>query len=154
MKTKELIERVNVIKGIDAVDDGDKVNFYEAGQDFPFYVIRKDATGYGNGASNFNTIRNSTLTRIICVATAISEYLETPIAEREEPKLYNIIFPAIGLDFNPRCLQRYNLPLDGFKLDSSSFEFVKKHPELYAFTEKEIKAIDERYMVFAEEVKG
>jgi len=78
---------------------------------------------------------------------------KTPLAEREEEKIYNVILPLDGEIRQTRYLQRIEAGMTGFKFDNSNYNFVKSNPELYVFTEQEIKDIDERYFLFAEEVK-
>ena len=58
-----------------------------------------------------------------------------------------------GVTYQTRYLQRIELGMKNFKFDNSSYGFVKSNPELYAFTEQEIKDIDERYLAFKVEVK-
>ena len=90
MKTKELINRVNGVKGIDAYNEDHRVNFYEIGQTFPFYTMDKKNVDFGQGVSNFANLRDTNMSRLSYVIDAIREYLETPLAEREEEKLYRL----------------------------------------------------------------
>ena len=78
---------------------------------------------------------------------------KTPLAEREEEKLYNIIFPTIQRDGNFIYMARDNSNGDPLGIDWSSAHYMKCKPSSFAFTEQEIKDIDERYFLFAEEVK-
>ena len=81
------------------------------------------------------------------------ELAKTPPAEREEEKLYNVIFPTIQRDGNFIYMAKDNSNGDPLGIDWSSSNHMKSNPEFYAFTEQEIKDIDERYFLFAEEVK-
>ena len=83
----------------------------------------------------------------------LSKFAHTPLEERSDKKIYNVILPLDGEIRQTRYLQRIELGMTSFKFDNSSYDFVKRNPELYAFTEQEIKDIDERYFLFAEEVK-
>ena len=77
---------------------------------------------------------------------------KTPLAEREEEKLYNVIFPTIQRDGNFIYMARDNSNGDPLGIDWSSSNHMKSNPEFYAFTEQEIKDIDERYLAFKVEV--
>ena len=78
---------------------------------------------------------------------------KTPLAEREEEKLYNIIFPTIQRDGNFIYMAKDNSNGDPLGVDWSDSIYMKRNPTNFAFTEQEIKDIDERYFLFAEEVK-
>ena len=78
---------------------------------------------------------------------------KTPRAEREEEKLYNVIFPTIQRDGNFIYMAKDNSNGDPLGIDWSDSIYMKRNPTTFAFTEQEIKDIDERYFLFAEEVK-
>ena len=78
---------------------------------------------------------------------------KTPLAEREEEKLYNIIFPTIQRDGNFICMAKDNSNGDPLGIDWSDYIYMKRNPTNFAFTEQEIKDIDERYLAFKVEVK-
>ena len=78
---------------------------------------------------------------------------KTPLAEREEEKLYNVIFPTIQRDGNFIYMAKDNSNGDPLGIDWSDYIYMRRNPTNYAFTEQEIKDIDERYFLFAEEVK-
>ena len=78
---------------------------------------------------------------------------KTPIAEREEEKLYNVIFPTIQRDGNFIYMAKDNSNGDPLGIDWSDSIYMKRNPTNFAFTEQEIKDIDERYFLFAGEVK-
>ena len=77
---------------------------------------------------------------------------KTPLAEREEEKLYNVIFPTIQRDGNFIYMAKDNSNGDPLGIDWSDSIYMKRNPTNFAFTEQEIKDIDERYFLFAEEV--
>ena len=77
---------------------------------------------------------------------------KTPLAEREEEKLYNIIFPTIQRDGNFIYMAKDNSNGDPLSVDWSDSIYMKRNPTKFAFTEQEIKAIDERYLAFKVEV--
>ena len=77
---------------------------------------------------------------------------KTPLAEREEEKLYNVIFPTIQRDGNFIYMAKDNSNGDPLGIDWSDYIYMKRNPTNFAFTEQEIKDIDERYFLFAEEV--
>ena len=79
---------------------------------------------------------------------------KTPLAEREEEKRYRVKFPNIKQSGLPIRLTKVNWDGSGYMTTDWPCEsYVEKHPEQYTFTEQEIKDIDERYFLFAEEVK-
>ena len=79
---------------------------------------------------------------------------KTPLAEREEDKLYRVKFPNIKQSGLPIILTKVNWDGSGYTTTDCPCEsYMEKHLEQYTFTEKEIKDIDERYFLFAEEVK-
>ena len=77
---------------------------------------------------------------------------KTPLAEREEEKLYNIIFPTIQRDGNFIYMAKDNSNGDPLGIDWSDSIYMKRNPTNFAFTEQEIKDIDERYLAFKVEV--
>ena len=77
---------------------------------------------------------------------------KTPLAEREEEKLYNIIFPTIQRDGNFIYMAKDNSNGDPLSVDWSDSIYMKRNPTNFAFTEQEIKDIDERYLAFKIEV--
>mgnify|MGYP003610807211 CR=1 FL=1 len=83
----------------------------------------------------------------------IIEYLDTPNSEREEDKLYDVIFPTIQRDGNFIYMAKDNSNGDPLGIDWSDSIYMKRNPTNFAFTEQEIKDIDERYLAFKVEVK-
>ena len=77
---------------------------------------------------------------------------KTPLAEREEEKLYNVIFPTIQRDGNFIYMAKDNSNGDPLGIDWSDSIYMKRNPTTFAFTEQEIKDIDERYLAFKVEV--
>ena len=77
---------------------------------------------------------------------------KTPLAEREEEKLYNVIFPTIQRDGNFIYMAKDNSNGDPLGIDWSDSIYMKRNPNTFAFTEQEIKDIDERYLAFKVEV--
>ena len=98
MKTKELIKKVNVVKGIAACEETHRLTFYEIGQTFPFYTMDKKNVDFGQGDSNFRNLSDTNMSRLSYVIYAIREYLETPLAEREEEKRYRLRLDVPMLD--------------------------------------------------------
>ena len=79
---------------------------------------------------------------------------KTPLVEREEEKLYRVKFPNIKRSGLPIILTKVNWDGSGYTtMDWPCESYVEKHPGQFTFTEQEIKDIDERYFLFAEEVK-
>ena len=78
---------------------------------------------------------------------------KTPLAEREEEKKYRVKFPSITRGGRKIYLSKEESCVDPISIDWSEEIYVHDRSDLYAFTEQEIKDIDERYFLFAEEVK-
>ena len=78
---------------------------------------------------------------------------KTPLAEREEEKKYRVKFPSITRWGSAVYLQKDTSEEDPIGVDWSDETFIHDRPSFYTFTEQEIKDIDERYFLFAEEVK-
>ena len=77
---------------------------------------------------------------------------KTPLAEREEEKLYNVIFPTIQRDGNFIYMAKNNSNGDPLGVDWSDSIYMKRNPTKFAFTEQEIQDIDERYLAFKVDV--
>ena len=77
---------------------------------------------------------------------------KTTLAEREEEKLYNIIFPTIQRDGNFIYMAKDNSNGDPLGIDWSDSTYMKRNSTKFAFTEQEIQDIDERYLTFKVEV--
>ena len=78
---------------------------------------------------------------------------KTPPIEREEEKLYRVKFPNVTRSGNSIYLEKKQSSEDNVGVDWSHEDFIFEEPHSYIFTEQEIKDIDERYFLFAEEVK-
>ena len=78
---------------------------------------------------------------------------KTPNSEREEEKLYRVKFPAITRLGRNIYLSKGKGCVDPLGIDWSGETFIHDRPNLYTFTEQEIKDIDERYLAFKVEVK-
>ena len=77
---------------------------------------------------------------------------KTPLAEREEEKLYRVKFPAITRLGRSIYLSKEKGCVDPLGIGWSDETFIHDRPSLYTFTEQEIKDIDERYLAFKVEV--
>ena len=78
---------------------------------------------------------------------------KTPLAEREEEKLYRVKFPSITRWGSAVYLQKDTSDKDPIGVDWSPEDFIfYEEPTDYIFTEQEIKDIDERYLAFKVEV--
>ena len=79
---------------------------------------------------------------------------KTPLADREEEKRYRVKFPSVTRRGDAVYLQKDTSDKDPIGVDWSPEDFIfDEKPTDYIFTEQEIKDIDERYFLFAEEVK-
>ena len=152
MNTKEFIKSAEVL-GFQTHVSGKKIKVcdemrgYGVGdpmfiltQDFPEVYIPSEF--YMLSIERFNALK------------LIIEYLDTPIAERDEEKRYRVKFPNIKQSGLPIILTKVNWDGSGYTTTDCPCEsYIEKHLERYTFTEQEIKDIDERYFLFAEEVK-
>ena len=79
---------------------------------------------------------------------------KTPPTEREEEKRYRVRFPRVRRNGLPVLLTKMFCSSGDYTiLDCPSEDYIEIHTEQFLFTEQEIKDIDERYFLFAEEVK-
>ena len=152
MKTKELIKSVEALGFQTHVREKeirvcDEMRGY--GIDSPMFILTSDLPE----AYTQNELYISSLERR-GVLKLIVEYLDTPNSEREEEKLYRVKFPNIKRSGLPIILTKVNWDGSGYTtMDWPCESYAEKHPEQFNFTEQEIKDIDERYFLFAEEVK-
>lgn len=102
------------------------------------------------GWSDFNNLTEDQKLKLYDLAYQLAK---TPLAEREEEKLYNVIFPTIQRDGNFIYMTKDNSNGDPLGIDWSDSTYMKRNPTRFAFTEQEIKDIDERYLAFKVEVK-
>ena len=102
------------------------------------------------GWSGFNKLTEDQQLKVYDLAYQLAK---TPPAEREEDKLYNVIFPTIQRDGNFIYMAKDNSNGDPLGIDWSDYIYMKRNPTNFAFTEQEIKDIDERYLAFKVEVK-
>ena len=98
----------------------------------------------------FQSLHKTTQGKLFDLAYQLAK---TPLAEREEEKLYNVIFPTIQRDGNFIYMAKDNSNGDPLGVDWSDSIYMKRNPTKFAFTEQEIKDIDERYLAFKVEVK-
>ena len=150
MKTKEFIKSVEALGFQTHVREKeirvcDEVRGY--GIDSPMFILTSDLPE----VYTQNELYISSLERR-GVLKLIVEYLDTPNSEREEEKLYNVIFPTIQRDGNFIYMAKDNSNGDPLGIDWSSSNYMEGNPKLYTFTEQEIKDIDERYLAFKVEV--
>ena len=152
MKTKEFIKSVEALGFQTHVREKeirvcDEMRGY--GIDSPMFILTSDLPE----VYTQNELYISSLERR-GVLKLIVEYLDTPNSEREEEKKYRVKFPNIKRSGLPIILTKVNWDGSGYTtMDWPCESYVEKHPEQYIFTEQEIKDVDERYFLFAEEVK-
>jgi len=150
MKTKEFIKSVEAL-GFQTHVSGKKIKVCDEMRGYgvgdPMFIITPDFPEvYIPSEFYMLSIERFTALKLII------EYLDTPISEREEEKLYNVIFPTIQRDGNSICMAKDNSNGDPLGIDWSDSIYMKRNPTKFAFTEQEIKDIDERYLAFKVEV--
>jgi hypothetical protein len=151
MKTKEFIAKVEAL-GFQTHVSGKKIKVCDEMRGYgvgdPMFIITPDFPEvYIPSEFYMLSIERFTALKLII------EYLETPITEREEEKLYNVKFPAITRLGRNIYLSKEKGCVDPISVDWSGETFIHDRPSLYTFTEQEIKDIDERYLAFKVEVK-
>ena len=103
------------------------------------------------GWSGFNNLTEDQKLELYDLSYQLAK---TPPTEREEEKKYRVKFPNIKRSGLPIILTKVNWDGSGYTtMDWPCESYIEKHPEQFTFTEQEIKDIDERYFLFAEEVK-
>ena len=152
MKTKEFIKSVEAL-GFQTYVNGKKIKVCDGmrgyGADDPMFILTSDLPEvYVPNEFYISSLERRGVLKLIV------EYLDTPNSEREEEKLYRVKFPNIKRSGLPIILTKVNWDGSGYTtMDRPCESYVEKHPEQFTFTEQEIKSIDERYFLFAEEVK-
>ena len=150
MKTKEFIKSVEALGFQTHVREKeirvcDEMRGY--GIDSPMFILTSDLPEvYVPNEFYISSLERRGVLKLIV------EYLDTPNSEREEEKLYNVIFPTIQRDGNFIYMARDNSNGDPLGIDWSSAHYMKCKPSSFAFTEQEIKDIDERYLAFKVEM--
>lgn len=152
MKTKELIEKTNELRLIGAKQIKEYILFYEKNYGFEFYAYPLWGTTRGDGTATLKNAGDIYMVDLFELLDFIDEYRHTPESEREDPKLYNVKFPAITRDGKPIYLARHTGENDRIGVDWSSKGYIEKIKSQFAFTEQEIKDINASYWEFAEEV--
>lgn len=151
MKTKEFIKSVEAL-GFQTHVSGKKIKVCDEMRGYgfsdPMFILTSDLVDVHMPADFYI----SSIERL-GVLKLVVEYLDTPLAEREEEKLYRVKFPNIKRSGLPIILTKVNWDGSGYTtMDWPCESYVEKHPEQFAFTEQEIKDIDERYLAFKVEV--
>lgn len=83
----------------------------------------------------------------------LSKFAHTPVEERSGEKVYRVKFPQATRGRSPIYLNKNVGLYDSISVDWSPMDYIESRPSIFVFTEQEIKDIDERYFLFAEEVK-
>ena len=107
------------------------------------YIVDNEWDAYQN-------LHKSTQGQLFDLAYQLAK---TPLAEREEEKKYRVKFPSITRGGRKIYLSKEESCVDPISIDWSEEIYIHDRSGLYTFTEQEIKDIDERYFLFAEEVK-
>ena len=151
MKTKEFIKSVEALGFQTHVREKeirvcDEMRGY--GIDSPMFILTSDLPEvYVPNEFYISSLERRGVLKLIV------EYLDTPNSEREEEKKYRVKFPNIKRSGLPIILTKVNWDGSGYTtMDWPCESYVEKHPEQFAFTEQEIKDIDERYLAFKVEV--
>ena len=152
MKTKEFIKSVEAL-GFQTYVNGKKIKVCDGmrgyGADDPMFILTSDLPEvYVPNEFYISSLERRGALKLIV------EYLDTPNSEREEEKKYRVKFPSITRWGSAVYLQKDTGDKDPIGVDWSTEYFIfYEKPTDYIFTEQEIKDIDERYFLFAEEVK-
>ena len=90
MKTSELIEKVNNNTSIIAKLEYGKIAFYCKDNNYYFYGCPVDAIALEDGISYLQCIVNVSMEDIFKVGVYLTEYLKTPLKDREDIKRYMV----------------------------------------------------------------
>jgi len=151
MKTKEFIKSVEAL-GFQTHVSGKKIKVCDEmrgyGIDDPMFVLTSDLPEvYIPNEFYTSSLEGRGVLKLVV------EYLDTPLAEREEEKLYLVKFPNVTRSGNSIYLEKEQSSKDIVGIDWSPEDFIfEEEPHSYIFTEQEIKDIDERYLAFKVEV--
>ena len=152
MKTKEFIKSVEAL-GFQTHVSGKKIKICDEMRGYgvgdPMFTLTPDLPEvYIPSEFYMLSIERFTALKLII------EYLDTPNSEREEEKRYRVRFPRVRRNGLPVLLTKMFCSSGDYTiLDCPSEDYIEIHTEQFLFTEQEIKDIDERYFLFAEEVK-
>ena len=112
-------------------------------------VSKEFRFGVDTGWTGFSKEQENVLLALYAHAC---ELAKTPLAEREEEKLYRVKFPNVTRSGNSIYLEKKQSSKDKVGVDWRHEDFIFEEPHSYIFTEQEIKDIDERYLAFKVEV--
>lgn len=136
MRTKEFIKRVEEL-GFKYYEDSEDIEIQEKIKGYTVSVINKrQMYSLSSGNSLYVEHPEKYITKELF--DLISEYVKTPIEEREEEKKFYLRYKWINADYN---YLNYNYRLDVYGLDRIlSFNWIKGK-----FTLEEIDEIKEKY---------
>lgn len=148
MKTKEFNQEVAKLGFV--VSPQERNTYIECDGVIIAKVSRLYTLVFSTHFAEFSDLQSCDQNKIFDLCTQLAK---TPLAEREDPKLYRVKFPAITRGGNSIYLARNTGRRDPIGIDWSSKDYiVDDFPDNYIFTEKELKDINASYWEFAEEV--
>lgn len=150
MKTSELIKKINKTESITAELMGSKILFFSNGKDEEFYKFNVNGISRGDGYSDFGNIKGLLMMELFEMMDILDEYIKTPVEERKDIKKYYVLMP-MGEGSDGQYM--YRKVFGGVGFYGYSDRKALERSDCNQFTEAEIRAIDKKYMTFAEEVK-
>lgn len=133
MKTKEFIKKVEAL-GFEVSNWGDVIRIFENDW-FVAMVVTNDMYLLNTDFSSYYSLDEEIKKELFDL---ISEYVKTPIDEREEPRKYYLRYKWINADYN---YLNYDRRIDVFSIDRIlNFNWIKGK-----FTLEEIDEIKEKY---------
>lgn len=150
MKTNEFKVKIEAL-GFLVYETGSYLEIKDADGKYLADILKEKRWVYDCEFEGFESLHEVKQTELMEVVT---EYVTTQVKDREEEKKYLVRFPNIKRATLSVVLTKVNWEGGGYStVDWPCESFIVNHPEQFFFTEKEIKDIDERYFLFAEEVK-
>jgi hypothetical protein len=137
MKTKELIEIINESSYVRVTQSEHSLNFHADASPFPFYTVSKFAVEINQATTIVPNMEGLTLNDLSFMITFLNQWLDTPLAEREEEKRYYLRF--VGSIFGEACYLNKEVEYgESYSLDSKAASRTYQT----VFTESEIEQMD------------
>ena len=151
MKTSELIEKVNNNTSIIAKLEYGKIAFYCQDNDYYFYGCPVDATALESGMSYIQCIANVSMEDIFRTGIYLTEYLKTPLKDREDIKRYMVWYETMNGEYI-RVVYRNVTASNGFSdyycksIDDFIYGDDQRFRIVSQLTEKDIMRLPEKFI--------
>ena len=151
MKTSELIEKVNNNTSIIAKLEYGKIVFYCQDNYYYFYSCPVDATALESGMSYIQCIANVSMEDIFRTGIYLTEYLKTPLKDREDIKRYMVWYETMNGEYI-RVVYRNVTASNGFSdyycksIDDFIYGDDQRFRIVSQLTEKDIMRLPEKFI--------